>query len=452
MELRKLKVDLENLHKEGADPWDFWKSEYEQRKYAQQMDLVAAHCSPSQILEIGCSTGAHSLRILERFPNATLTAIDISESAIEAARKRLPRNAGVKCCAADLETFLKTSPAAHFDTVFWSEGFDDLHHIYTIAQLSDIIGRLGDTMRNDGILCVSHAVAVDHRPASLATPIHVIKSLHTLLLSYFSRNLDSSHSARKAETNAVYDYCISLYTPIPRFDLPTPEEHINIAEVDVVIPAKDESATVAAVVHAMKQSARVSRVIVVDNNSADSTAGMAEAAGATVVQCTTPGYGAAVKRGVAESNAEWILKIDADIENATPAWADALLETAESDRASMVKSHWLPTLEDPDRVTNFTAIPAIRILFPELAYIKSPLSGVYMFRKDKLDIQSLPGDFSFDVAMLLQAHAAHLKVGQTEIESVQHASVANSKRTLNHYMYMSEQVLRYLIGVGRERV
>jgi glycosyltransferase involved in cell wall biosynthesis len=62
--------------------------------------------------------------------------------------------------------------------------------------------------------------------------------------------------------------------------------------VDVVIPARDEAATVADVVAAIPRGV-VRHVVVADNGSRDDTAARALAAGARVVHEASPGYGAA---------------------------------------------------------------------------------------------------------------------------------------------------------------
>lgn len=67
--------------------------------------------------------------------------------------------------------------------------------------------------------------------------------------------------------------------------------------VDAIVPARNEAATVAAVVAAMPRVLR--SVVVVDNASSDATARSAEDAGAIVVREPRVGYGAACLRGVA---------------------------------------------------------------------------------------------------------------------------------------------------------
>ncbi|HVE70495.1 MAG TPA: glycosyltransferase [Thermoanaerobaculia bacterium] len=87
---------------------------------------------------------------------------------------------------------------------------------------------------------------------------------------------------------------------------------------DVIIPARDEAATVAAVVRAARCS-RASRVIVIDDHSTDATARIAAEAGAEVV--TSRGRGnkaAALATGVAASSAPVLVFFDADILDARP--------------------------------------------------------------------------------------------------------------------------------------
>jgi hypothetical protein len=60
----ELKEKYESLYRERVDPWDYWTSEYEHRKYHEQISLVAQFGTPKRILEIACSTGAHTKQLL----------------------------------------------------------------------------------------------------------------------------------------------------------------------------------------------------------------------------------------------------------------------------------------------------------------------------------------------------------------------------------------------------
>ena len=81
----------------------------------------------------------------------------------------------------------------------------------------------------------------------------------------------------------------------------------------VVIPAFEESASIAAVVTGLRSGANWKEIIVVDDGSGDDTAAQAGAAGALVVRHPyNKGNGASVKTGIRHARGEWILIIDAD--------------------------------------------------------------------------------------------------------------------------------------------
>jgi glycosyltransferase involved in cell wall biosynthesis len=103
----------------------------------------------------------------------------------------------------------------------------------------------------------------------------------------------------------------------------------------VVVPARDEAATIGSVVHELRAAGAV-RIVVVDNGSVDGTAELARAAGAEVVRASTPGYGHACAAGVrAAGAAELIGFIDGDgsFEPADLARLAGLVASGEADLA-----------------------------------------------------------------------------------------------------------------------
>ena len=87
----------------------------------------------------------------------------------------------------------------------------------------------------------------------------------------------------------------------------------RVEGVSVIIPAYNEASRVGPVVRAASRYA--DEIIVVDDDSADSTGVEAEAAGARVVYQTHAGYIAAVKRGFREARGEIVVTMDADGEH-----------------------------------------------------------------------------------------------------------------------------------------
>lgn len=107
--------------------------------------------------------------------------------------------------------------------------------------------------------------------------------------------------------------------------------------VDVVMPARNEALTIAANVAAAAGCAAVRRVIVVDDGSADDTASRARAAGATVV-CRRAAAGSkalAMAAGVAATDADAILFVDADCVGLTADHLDAVCEPFLAERCDM---------------------------------------------------------------------------------------------------------------------
>lgn len=93
--------------------------------------------------------------------------------------------------------------------------------------------------------------------------------------------------------------------------------------IDAVVPARNEAATVATVVEACRQCPSVREVIVVDDGSVDETAENAAAAGAKVInrldaadgrpKGAAGSKGHAMEAGVAASDAQALLFVDADL-------------------------------------------------------------------------------------------------------------------------------------------
>lgn len=100
--------------------------------------------------------------------------------------------------------------------------------------------------------------------------------------------------------------------------------------ISVVIPAKNEAATLSMVVEAIKEQFPESEVIVVNDGSTDDTAEQAKSAGATVINHPySKGNGASIKSGARAAVGDVIVFMDADGQH-NPADIPCLLEQIEA--------------------------------------------------------------------------------------------------------------------------
>ena len=86
----------------------------------------------------------------------------------------------------------------------------------------------------------------------------------------------------------------------------------QVARVAVVIPCRDEGATVAEVVEGFAAALPRATVYVYDNGSVDGTTAAAEAAGAVVRKVSRPGKGNVVRRMFADVEADCYILVDGD--------------------------------------------------------------------------------------------------------------------------------------------
>ena len=105
--------------------------------------------------------------------------------------------------------------------------------------------------------------------------------------------------------------------------------------VRVVIPARNEAGTIGATVRAAREIPRVTRVVVVDDDSCDSTGHEAEVAGAEVRRARRRlGKGGALNLGLRDLAEDAVLLIDGDLGNEARG-AGAILEPVVTGRADM---------------------------------------------------------------------------------------------------------------------
>lgn len=111
----RLAERFERIYAADPDPWEYRSSRYEDEKYERTLDALPAR-HMDRALELGCSIGVLTERLSRRCRE--LVAVDISQAAIEAARRRLAGAGNVRLIRGDLRDGI---PAGPFDAVICSE-------------------------------------------------------------------------------------------------------------------------------------------------------------------------------------------------------------------------------------------------------------------------------------------------------------------------------------------
>jgi glucosyl-3-phosphoglycerate synthase len=193
--------------------------------------------------------------------------------------------------------------------------------------------------------------------------------------------------------------------------------------VSVVLPARDEAATVGRLVADLRRRwvrdvPLVDELVVVDSDSTDGTAAVARAAGADVVRTTEvlpahgsrPGKGEALWKSLAATTGDLLVFLDADLLGDVSHYVPGLLGPLLTDPSvHYVKGCYTRPLEvdgvsapaGGGRVTELTARPLLNALWPELAGLVQPLGGEYAGRRSALEQVPFVSGYGVEVGLLV---------------------------------------------------
>lgn len=182
--------------------------------------------------------------------------------------------------------------------------------------------------------------------------------------------------------------------------------------VSVIIPALNESETIAGVIEAIKPD-HPGEILVIDADSQDHTATIAAEHGARVLNWREilpeepwPGKGESLWRGVAAARGEVIVFIDADLKDPQPGMVEKLARPLLADSSlHLVRATYRRTLHGQPsgggRVTELSARPLLKLLRPELAHITQPLGGEYALRRSTATQVPFVAGYGVEVGLLL---------------------------------------------------
>jgi glucosyl-3-phosphoglycerate synthase len=221
------------------------------------------------------------------------------------------------------------------------------------------------------------------------------------------------------------------------------------ATISVVIPARNEERTVAAVVGAISRALveeipLVDELVVMDSDSTDATAQVAASAGAVVHRTADvspaagsfPGKGEALWKSLLVTAGDVVVFVDADLTSWGPHFVSGLLgPLLEIPEVQLVKGFYTRVLTETDgststeggRVTELVARPLISLWWPGLAGVVQPLAGEWAARRSLMESLPIPVGYGVELATLMDTTARYGldAVAQVDLGSRAHRHQAN---------------------------
>lgn len=198
--------------------------------------------------------------------------------------------------------------------------------------------------------------------------------------------------------------------------------------VEIIIPAYNEEPSIARVIEALPKGC-LNRIIVVDNDSTDRTAEIAQAAGAVVVRETRRGYGSACLRGLEETvGADIAAFIDGDFSD-DPSKLPRLLEPIIKGEADLVIGSRIAgrrerrALPAHAKAGNRLACFLIRHLFHQTFTDLGPFRAIRRTALERLNMQ----DRTFGWTVEMQVKAAIIGLRCVEVPVSYRKRIGRSK-------------------------
>lgn len=207
------------------------------------------------------------------------------------------------------------------------------------------------------------------------------------------------------------------------------------SRVAVIVPCHNEEPTIAEVINGFRRTLPGCTVVVADNRSTDATAAVARAHGAQVLYESRPGKGYAVRRLLADVEADCYVMIDGDA-TYDPEAAPELVDMVLQQGVDMVNGARVVVgdLAEAYRPGHTLGNAMLTWIFQKLfkLQLRDTLSGYRVM--SRRFVKSFPtGAAGFEIEAELNAHAATLGVPLGEVDTDYFARPEGSESKLNTY-------------------
>ena len=228
--------------------------------------------------------------------------------------------------------------------------------------------------------------------------------------------------------------------------------------ITVLVPARDEAATIAPIVRdlvALRDDGLVDQVLVAEHDSTDGTAEAAAGLGADVVRTANVlpelgpvvGKGDNLWRGLTAAWGDIVVFVDADSADFGPHFVHRLVAPLLRGRGiAYVKGSYRRPWREGDevratgggRVTTLLARPLLRRFYPELAWLEQPLAGEMAARRSLFEAVPFTTGYGLEIGLLIDIYR---KVGAAAIAQADLHSRQNRHRPLEELGPMSDAIV-----------
>lgn len=226
-----------------------------------------------------------------------------------------------------------------------------------------------------------------------------------------------------------------------------------------VIPAYNESATVAGVVQRVRERVPFFDVVVVNDGSTDDTAALARAAGSDVLELPfNLGIGGAVQAGFVyakENGYRYMTQVDGDGQH-DPQEISALLEAMAADPSLDVVcgSRFLVPGEYLAPVSRRTGIHMFAFLLSRIVGqpVTDPTSGFRLYNRRAIELfaADYPHDYP-EVEAVLMLHNHRLRMREVPVRMFERGGGQSSIGSGKSVYYMIKVLLAIFVGLVRAR-
>jgi glucosyl-3-phosphoglycerate synthase len=226
--------------------------------------------------------------------------------------------------------------------------------------------------------------------------------------------------------------------------------------VSLVVPARNEAATVGDVVTRVRERLvdtvrLLDEIVVIDSDSTDDTSAVAADAGAVVHSAadirpdlgTYPGKGEAMWKSQFVTKGDVLVFMDADLLDWDTHFVPGLLgPVLTAPAVELVKGFYERPLGDAayegGRVTELVARPLISLLFADLAGVHQPLAGEWAVRRSLFESLAVPTGYAVELAALIDTAATR---GVDAIAQVDLGRRAHRHQSLRDLGGMARQIM-----------